>query len=113
MAEILNLYGNKSAIKDSNGAVDYMDINTWAEKIKEFHNLLNELVMGRYEEIMKAVAEQRYDKAVDILTMEVRNVVENAIPNHKVALEWTLSTLALEKLSLLVTLAEKAQQEKE
>ena len=87
---------------------------TWAEEIEEFDDLLNTIVMEHYEEIMKVmVAEQSYDTAIEILTKEVRYAVEHAIPNHKAALEWILSTLVLEKFNYLVTSAEKAQQEKE
>lgn len=114
MAEIINLFRNKSEIILSKGTAVNIDSETLQEAFKAFDGLLNSIVMEHFEEIAKiSVDEGNYDTAAEILEGEVNHVVENQIENHRGALEWILTTLVMQRFEFIISEINKNQQNEE
>lgn len=110
MGKVIHLF-NKDYITLSNGAVADMNINSIQEAIDAFDNLLSMIVMEHFKEILKTSTEdQNYDRAVEIIKKEVIHLVENELVDHKISLDWILTTLALGRLNFFLEKVTKNQQ---
>jgi len=102
MGEVIHVF-DTAFIKLSNGAIADMYTETIEEAIDAFDNLLSMIVMEHFEEIVKhSTKDQNYNRAIEIIKKEVIHLVENEFIDHKGALDWVLTTLALKRLSFFI-----------